>query len=52
MPPEAVATKLEHALTSPRPRPRYYVTTPTYIMGALKRVLTTRALDRILQRGG
>ena len=52
LPPEAVATKLEHALTSPRPRPRYYVTTPTYIMGALKRILSTRALDRILQRGG
>ncbi len=49
--PSAVTAKLMRALTSSRPRPRYYVTTPTYIMGALKRVLTTRALDRVLSKG-
>lgn len=50
LPPEAVVAKLVHALTSPRPKPRYYVTTPTYIMGALRRILPTRALDWILSR--
>ena len=52
LPPEAVAKKLEHALTSSRPRPRYYVTTPTYLVGMFKRVLSTRALDAIVSRGG
>ncbi len=51
LPPSAVSAKLVHALESERPRPRYYVTTPTYMMGALKRVLPTRALDWVLARG-
>lgn len=50
LPPEAVVKKLRHALESPRPKPRYYVTTPTHLIGTLKRVLTTRALDRLLMR--
>jgi NAD(P)-dependent dehydrogenase (short-subunit alcohol dehydrogenase family) len=50
LPPSAVTKKLIHALESRRPRPRYYVTIPTYIVGVLKRLLTTRALDRILGR--
>lgn len=48
LPPEAVLAKVVKALESPRPRPRYYVTFPTYLFGALKRVLHTRALDRLL----
>jgi NAD(P)-dependent dehydrogenase (short-subunit alcohol dehydrogenase family) len=51
LPPEAVVKKLVHAIESPRPRPRYYVTTPTYLMGTLRRILPTRALDWILARG-
>jgi len=50
LPASAVTVKLTHALTSPRPRPRYYVTTPTYMMGILRRVLPTRALDWVLSR--
>jgi len=50
LPPEAVLKKLRHALESQTPRPRYYVTTPTYMMGALKRLLPTRVLDRVLLR--
>ena len=50
LPASAVTAKLLHALTSPRPRPRYYVTTPTYVMGALRRILPTRALDWVLSR--
>lgn len=50
LPPSAVTAKLAHAVEAKRPRPRYYVTTPTYIAGILRRVLSTRATDRILNR--
>jgi NAD(P)-dependent dehydrogenase (short-subunit alcohol dehydrogenase family) len=49
--PEAVARKLIHAAESRRPKPRYYVTVPTYIMGTLRRVLSTRMLDWVITRG-
>lgn len=49
--PEAVVKKLVHAVENPRPRPRYFVTTPTYIMAVLRRILPTRALDAVLSRG-
>ncbi len=48
LPASAVTAKLAHAVESKRPRPRYYVTTPTYIAGYLRRILPTRAIDRIL----
>ena len=48
--PEAVALKLVHAVESPRPRLRYFVTTPTYIAAALRRILPSRLLDHIVQR--
>ena len=44
----AVTNKLIHALEHHNPKPRYYVTTPTYVAGVLKRVLSTRLLDRVL----
>jgi NAD(P)-dependent dehydrogenase (short-subunit alcohol dehydrogenase family) len=50
LPPSAVTAKLVRALESNRPAPRYYVTTPTYIAGYLRRVLSTRAIDRIVGR--
>ena len=50
LPPEAVLKRVIHALESPRPRPRYYVTFPTYLFGTLKRLLPARTLDRILRR--
>lgn len=50
LPASAVTKKLVHALESSRPRARYYVTTPTYIMGTLRRILPTRALDWVLRR--
>jgi NAD(P)-dependent dehydrogenase (short-subunit alcohol dehydrogenase family) len=50
LPASAVTAKLALACESRRPRPRYYVTTPTYISGFLRRVLSTRASDRILAR--
>jgi NAD(P)-dependent dehydrogenase (short-subunit alcohol dehydrogenase family) len=48
--PEAVALKLVHALESRNPKPRYYVTIPTYAIALLRRVLPTRALDVIAAR--
>ncbi len=48
LPPEAVLAKVIKALESHKPRPRYYVTFPTYLFGTLKRVLSTRSLDRLL----
>jgi NAD(P)-dependent dehydrogenase (short-subunit alcohol dehydrogenase family) len=49
--PEAVTAKLIRALEDRRPKPRYYVTTPTYLMGFLRRVLPTRALDWLIAKG-
>lgn len=50
LPPEAVLAKVIHALESRRPRPRYAVTTPTYVFAVLRRLLSTRQLDGILRR--
>lgn len=50
LPPAAVTARLIHALESPRPRPRYFVTTPTWIAAVLHRLLPTRAADRIIAR--
>ena len=48
LPPSAVTAKLVQALEAERPKPRYFVTTPTYGADILRRFLTTRALDRII----
>ncbi|MDC1397176.1 SDR family NAD(P)-dependent oxidoreductase [Octadecabacter sp.] len=50
LPASAVTAKLLKACTHPNPKPRYYVTTPTYLMGFLRRILTSRGLDRVLRR--
>jgi NAD(P)-dependent dehydrogenase (short-subunit alcohol dehydrogenase family) len=49
--PEAVFDRLVHALERPRPAVRYRVTVPTLVMAALKRVLTDRQMDAVLDRG-
>ena len=51
LPASAVTAKLIDALESPRPKPRYYVTTPTYLMGVARRILPTRALDWLIAKG-
>jgi len=50
LPPEAVLKKLVKALEARHPKPRYYVTFPTYLFAGLKRVLSHRALDRIVSK--
>jgi len=49
LPPSAVTAKLIHALESPNPAPRYFVTRPTYISNILRRFLPTRMLDRVVR---
>jgi NAD(P)-dependent dehydrogenase (short-subunit alcohol dehydrogenase family) len=48
LPAAAVTDKLAHAVEARNPKSRYYVTTPTYIAGYLRRILPTKAIDRIL----
>jgi len=50
LPASAVTKKLVHALESPRPHPRYYVTAPTHAIGFVRRLLPTRLLDAILRK--
>lgn len=50
LPPEAVLEKVIRALESARPKPRYYVTFPTYLFAFLRRVLPYRLMDRVLSR--
>ncbi len=50
LPAEAVLKKVIHALESKKPKPRYYVTFPTYLFGYLKRFLSTRLMDKILNK--
>ena len=48
LPAEAVLEKVVHALEHKKPRARYYLTTPTYIFGYLKRVLSSHQVDRLM----
>ncbi len=51
LPASAVTKALVHACESPRPKPRYYVTTPTHLMGLARRILPTRVLDWLIAKG-
>lgn len=50
LPAEAVLKKVIHALECKKPKPRYYVTVPTYLFGYLKRFLSTRIMDHLLNK--
>ncbi|HHJ34907.1 MAG TPA: SDR family oxidoreductase [Gammaproteobacteria bacterium] len=52
LPPEAVLKRVVFALESKKPKPRYYVTFPTYLFGLLKRLLSARQMDAILGKAG
>ena len=52
LPPEAVLKRVIHALESKKPKPRYYVTFPTYLFAYLKRFLSHRQMDYILAKAG
>ena len=44
------SARIVRALEAPNPKLRYYVTTPTYLMGIARRILPGRALDWVLRR--
>ena len=46
--PSAVTKKLIMALEKPNPKPRYYVTAPTYFMAAGKRLLGSSLMHKLL----
>jgi short-subunit dehydrogenase len=48
---DAVTIKLAHALEAKRPRYNYYVTRPTYMMAALKRLLPARLFEWVVAKG-
>ena len=52
LPPEAVLKRVIYALESKKPKPRYYVTFPTYLFAFLKRFLSHRQLDYLLAKAG
>lgn len=51
LPASAVTAALIRALENPRPKPRYFVTTPTWIMDFGRRLLPVRALDWLVSKG-
>ena len=52
LPADAVVKKLIHALESDKPKARYFVTFPTYLMAFLKRIFPIAWLDAVLIKGG
>lgn len=50
LPPEAVVKKVLHALESVKPKARYYVTFPTYLLSFLRHILPTTTLDWLIRR--
>lgn len=51
LPAGAVTQKLIRALEARNPKPRYFVTKPTYAMDLLRRALPSRALDWVVAKG-
>jgi short-subunit dehydrogenase len=49
---DAVAEKVYEIIAAKKPKPRYYITKATYLLGNLKRVLSTSLMDKILMRVG
>ncbi|MGB6328787.1 MAG: SDR family NAD(P)-dependent oxidoreductase [Halarcobacter sp.] len=50
LPASSVANVILKIMNTNKPKPRYYVTKATYILGFLKRILSTSLLDKILKR--
>jgi len=49
---ESVARVVHKIILADRPKPRYYITKATYLLGYLKRVLSTSVLDKLLMKIG
>lgn len=50
LPASAVTAKLRVALEHPRPKARYFITTPTYLAATMRRILPTWAQDALIER--
>ncbi len=50
LPASSVANTVLKIMNTKKPKPRYYVTTATHLLGFFKRVLTTSLLDRLLNK--
>jgi short-subunit dehydrogenase len=46
----SVASVVHKIILSNRPKPRYYITKATYLLGYFKRILSTRVLDKLLMK--
>jgi short-subunit dehydrogenase len=46
----SVAKVVEKIINSTKPKPRYYITKATWISGVLKRLFSTKLLDKIISR--
>ena len=49
---DAVASVVYEIIAAKHPKPRYYITKATYLLGFFKRILSTRMLDRLLMKVG
>ncbi|MDX1294751.1 MAG: SDR family NAD(P)-dependent oxidoreductase [Sulfurimonadaceae bacterium] len=47
---DVVIERVIHALESKKPKPRYYITGATYLLGTFKRLLSTSLLDIVLRK--
>jgi NAD(P)-dependent dehydrogenase (short-subunit alcohol dehydrogenase family) len=50
LPANAVSKKVIHAIESAKPKTRYFVTTPTYFMYYMKKILPTKWLDLLISK--
>ncbi len=48
LPAVEVAKVVHKIILNPKPKPRYYITKATWILGLAKRVLSTSMLDKLL----
>jgi len=47
---DAVASIVHKIIRTEKPKPRYYITKATYILGYMKRIVSTHILDKILAK--
>ena len=50
LPASSVANVVFDIMNSSKPKPRYYVTKATYLLGFFKRILSTSIMDKILSK--
>ncbi len=50
LPASSVANVVLDIMNTAKPKPRYYVTKATYLLGFAKRILSTTALDKLLKK--